>query len=409
MGIGTATSLGLAFGLIGNSFDVGNMRLAAEALTGPDPLGFYSELNQGPYRYPYPPGFFAWLLLAEFVADSTPLPFHGLVQIPMILANLGLALIVQAYLGARGRDERTRLLSAGAVVLGPVFVGISGYHVQLDALAILPAVVALVMWEGRNATVLGMLRPAGSWGTSVADQLDGDRIRRAITCGILIGIGAAIKTVPMFMLVALLPSARGWREAVLLVSGSLAVPLLLLTPFLIADPGGVETLRRYQGLPGLGGLSLVAQPALAADWLVGGVTELNAVSDFLYEHAGQIVLLVLASVYSFLIRFQREPVDSAVLVWVAFFALAPNFFFQYLIWGIPFFLMAGHVRATLILQAAILVPMVISFLAPWPSAEIAAIYVPIMLAVWAGFALALFQLVHRSTPRRRQGLIHNGP
>jgi hypothetical protein len=400
--LGTAISLALAFALVGSGFDIGSMVIAAAELTGPHPFELYSELNQGSlFRYPYPPGFFAWILPTDLIADNTPLPFHGVIQLPAILANVALALIVQAYLGARGSDQRTRLLAAGAVVLGPVLVGISGYHGQIDALAILPAVIALVAWEGRSVATLDMLRPPGSWGTALAERLDGDRIQRAFTCGLLIGIGASLKTVPLLMLVALAPSARSRRELALLAGAALAIPLLLLAPFLVADPSGVETLRHYRGLPGLWGLSLVIQPDLAIDWMVGRAPELHAVSETLYEHGGSIVLLVLAGLFAFLVRSRPSPLDSAVLLWVAFYALTPYFAFQYLVWGIPFFLMARHVRATLLLQAAVLTPMVMAYLVPWP-AWIAALYVPIMLGVWAGFVVALFRLARRATADKRK-------
>ncbi|MGH2956312.1 MAG: glycosyltransferase 87 family protein [Solirubrobacterales bacterium] len=392
----------MAFALLGAGFDIESMMLVAAELSGPRPLELYSELNQESlFRYPYPPGFLAWIGPTDLIADRTPLPFHGVIQVPAILANAGLALVVQAYLGARGSGERTRLLAAGAVVLGPVFVAISGYHGQIDALAILPAVIALVVWEGRSSTVLGILRPNGSWGSGLAIRLDGDRIQRALACGLLIGIGASIKTVPLFLLVALAPSARSWREAALLVGGALAVPLLLLTPFLIADPSGVETLRQYRGLPGLGGLSLAVQPDLAIDWIVDGHPQLNAASEFLYEHSNSIVSLVPLGVLAFVIRIRPSPLDSAVLLWLAIYAFAPNPVFQYLIWGIPFFLMAGHLRGTVLLQAVVLVPILIAYLAPMPTG-IAAVYLPIMLGVWAGFVVALFRLGRRAIDNHRE-------
>lgn len=392
---GTLLSTLLAFAFFGNGFDVDNMGRVGAELSGPAPFELYSEMNQGLfYRYPYPPGFFPWIGASTFVANHSPVPFHGLIQVPMILANAGIALVVQAYLGARGATDRTRLIATAAVVLGPVFVGISGYHGQVDALAFLPAVVALVVWESRTLAVVELLGLRGR-ATRLAARLDADLTERALATGTLIGLGAAVKTVPLFLLVALVPTARRLSAAAMLVVSAIAVPLLLLVPFLIADPDGVVTLTDYSGAPGLGGLGLALQPDLVIDWLVRRPLEFSAVSDFLRVHADRVVQLVLLAVFATVVRYRPAPRDAVVFLWVAFYAFSPNFFFQYLIWGIPFFLMAGYLRNTVLLQAAVFIPMVTAFLIPWSTGHPAALYVPLMLGVWVVFVVALVQLFDR--------------
>jgi hypothetical protein len=85
--------------------------------------------------------------------------------------------------------------------------------------------------------------------------------------------------------------------------------------------------------------------------------------------------------------------QTAILLWLALYVFAPNFFFTYLIWGIPFFLLAGRVRWALALQAYVLVPMFIAYRRPWEQEWILSIYVPAMVVLWAGFLIAfLFQL-----------------
>lgn len=401
---GTAISLALAFGLYGVAFDVDNARLAGEELRGSDPLGIYSELNQGLlFRWPYPPGFLAWVVPSIEVANGTGLPFHGLLNVPMVLAGAVLALIVQAYLGARGAGHRERLVSAAAIALGPVFIGVSGYHGQLDALAILPAAIALIVWEGRSVAVAAELGAGGSVGRAVASRLDGDTTVRVVASGLLIGTGAALKTVPIILLVALVPTARRARDAALLIAAAAAIPLLLLAPFLVADPDGVLKLGGYSGAPGLGGLGMVAQPDLAREWLLSGgldAFDLSPLSSFLFDHGERVVQAVLAGTLLFLFRFRQSPVDGAVIVWVAVYAFSPNFFFQYLIWGIPFFLMAGYLRGTVALQVAVLAPLIIAYLAPWPTGFVLAVYVPLMSVVWVGFLVALARLIQRATGNR---------
>jgi len=123
---GLAIRLVLAFSTYGVRFDIDSLALVRDQLAA-DPLHLYDALTVqlGDHispRWPYPPGFFAWVAPAGWLADQTGLPFHGLIQIPAILADLALALLVSYYLGLRRAADRTRLAAAGLIALGPSFV-----------------------------------------------------------------------------------------------------------------------------------------------------------------------------------------------------------------------------------------------------------------------------------------------
>jgi uncharacterized membrane protein len=178
-----------------------------------------------------PPGYLAWLWVAAGLAEITDLPLHGVVQLAPIAADVGIAVAVHAYLEWRGAGERPRLAGAGLVMLGPVFVAISGYHGQFDAVAVLPAVLAVIVWER------GLARS------------------RALRTGLLLGVGTVIKTVPALLAVALVPLGSGRREAVQLVATTVAVPLIVVSPFLIAGCGSGSA-----QLPGTGGVARWPQP-----------------------------------------------------------------------------------------------------------------------------------------------------
>jgi hypothetical protein len=98
-------------------------------------------------RWPYPGGFAPLALLADLAADATGLPFHGVVQLPALVADAVIAVLVAAGLRGAGASERIALAGAGLVALGPIFVLISGHHGQIDAVAIALAVAALGVWE----------------------------------------------------------------------------------------------------------------------------------------------------------------------------------------------------------------------------------------------------------------------
>ena len=141
-GVGIGVRLALAFALYGSP-DIGIFEAVARR-TIDNPLHLYAY---GDFGWAYPPGDLPWLVGAAKLDDWTGLPFQGVVQVPSILADLGIAAAVHYYLGMRGASEGQRVAGFALVMFGPVFIAISGYHGQIDAVAILPAVLALIVWE----------------------------------------------------------------------------------------------------------------------------------------------------------------------------------------------------------------------------------------------------------------------
>ena len=326
--VGTFARIVVAFATYGVQYDIDSARIVADALRTP---------GQGPYptgRWPYPPGFFPALWLADGAARATGLPFHGVVQLPAIAADAALAAVVAWFLRERGRSGTTALAGAALVALGPSFAIISGYHGQIDAVAILPAVLGAVVWVRGGA-------------------------RRALWAGLLIGTGAAIKTVPIFTVLALLPAVRDRREALTLAGAAAAVPLAALAPWLAMDlRGTLDALTANKGVPGFGGLSTLLQPELTRYWAafdfpppaVNGAV--NAVSDVQNLLVGAAVCAVAAVGF----RRRAEPLEGLVVLWLTVLAVNPNFAYQYVVWTLPFLLLAGRLRAVAAIQAALLVP-----------------------------------------------------
>lgn len=356
---GTGVRLILAFTTGGLPYDVGSFELVRHALAVA-PLHVYSLVNPpGTFRWPYPPGFLPVVSLSSGLADLLG-GFDHLIRLPAILADAALAWLVWWGCARRG-SEREGLIAAGLVALGPVFVAIAGYATQIDSVAILPAVGALLVWEREGAR------------------------HRAVAAGVLIGVAAAIKTVPLVMLLALLPSARSLREGATLVLAAAAVLVVVLAPFLLADPHGVLGIRRYTGAPGLGGLSLVLQPGLAQLWLIHPVA-LSGLESWLFVHHPSLLnagLLLCAGGY--LAVYRPPPRHAAAVLWLLVLAFGSGFFFQYLVWLLPFLLLAGRWRAAAALQLAVTPAMLLFYVTAWRSESIVPVYVGIMLAVWAAW------------------------
>jgi len=380
--LGVVAATLIALSTAGDPYDMESFRLVRAALDrGPlEPYALFAQ--QGIVRWPYPPAFFPWISASGALAGHG-LSFAFLVRVPSIAADAAVAWLVQDFLGRRGGSARIRLVAAALVALGPSFLAISGYHGQFDVLAILPGVAAVSIWEREE--------PGAS---------------RALAAGLLVGVGGALKTVPLLLLLALLPSVRSRREALTLLAAA-ALPLALaFAPFALVRKLPSAHVLTYRGLPGAGGLSLLAQPDLSFAVLGIRGTQLSALSDVLARYGGLLVGAGLLSVAAVGVRARARAsaLELTVLVWLAVYAFGVNFFFQYALWGLPFFLMAGYVREVLVLQAVLLLPTLIFYGRPWHVPAVAIAYTAIMVLVLVASlgAFALFARHLLLAPRGAQ-------
>jgi hypothetical protein len=344
-------------------------------------LHFYAHANAydpaSPFtyrNYSYPPAYLPWLWFSN--AAGSGATFWRLARIPPVLADIALSWIVQWELGKRGAGEGLRLVAAASIVAAPTFFVSSAVEGQIDGVAILPAVIAAIVWER------------------------GDPQRRATWAGLLIGAGAAVKTAPFLMVLALLPTAVSRREVVRLVGWAVALPLGLLAPFLLADPGGTLSTLRYGGFPGAGGIGLLVQPGLGRHYL--GDYDLSSALDLL-QRLGWLFTAAGAAVATLAnVRTRRAAVPAAALLWLGVYATSVNWYPQYLAWGVPFFLMAGWVWPVVAADLVLLPTIVIAYrdrLPGWlvPAGDAAVpLYVVAMDAVWLAAAASFVVVAGRA-------------
>ena len=343
----------------------------------------------GFFSWPYPPIYLAWVVIADGLSDALGLSFHGVVKLVPILADVGIALAAYAYLGWRGASDGQRLAAAALVLLGPSFIAVSAYQGQIDSVAILPAVLAVAAWE---------VRPART---------------RAVESGLLVGLGAAIKMVPGLLALPLLACARSWREGVKLAIPAIALPLATLAPLYLAGID-LERITAYGGVPGFGGPSLVVNPGLGFDRVTttGLAGELGGMSAMLADGSRWITAALLAALAAFLFRYRPAAIDGAVLLWLAVFAFSPNFFLSYMVWALPFFIMAGYLKETAILQAALLPATVVYYLAIGErvfGSALGVVYVASMILLWAFWVVATVAIAARIARRRGWDADHVQP
>lgn len=241
----------------------------------------------------------------------------------------------------------------------------SGWHGQLDAVAFLPAFAGVALWQRGGA-------------------------RRALAAGLLVGVGAAIKTVPILLLLALWPTARGLREAAAVTAWAAAVPVLLLVPFYLTEPDGTREILGYAGVPGAGGLSLVVQPGLAESWVWG--TPLDTVArsgaqDALQDASRFILGGALLATVVVLVRRRIDAFTAAIAVLLVVYAASPNVFAYYLLWIVPFLLATGRFGAALGVQLAAVIAQVLIHFGEDVHALVVP-YVALMIAVTLASAAA---------------------
>lgn len=384
LALGVLVSAGIAAATHGDPFDMESFRLVRDAL-GQGALDVYSSFaHRGIVRWPYPPAFFPWIWASGRAASIGGPSFEFMLRVPVILADAAIAWIVQDFLGRIGRSAQTRLLAAALVSLGPSFVVIAGYHGQFDAVAILPGVAAVSLWS----------RTEAPW--------------RALAAGLLIGLGGALKTVPFLLVLALLPTAQSRREVLTLLAATAAPVLVAFLPYAIAGTLPATHVLLYRGLPGVGDLSLAAQPNLSELALGIGSPGASGLTRLLVSHGSWLVIAALLVVAAVGVRTRAPAPQMAALLWLAVYAFGVNFFFQYLVWGLPFFLMAGYVRSVLVAQAVLILPTLLFYLRPWHHAILAVIYATVMIALWL-IALGGFIGLARRLEHLRRAAVRGAP
>ena len=368
--LGTGIRLWIGFTNRGVGYDIDTAYITARLLAT-HPLHPYSAL-----RYPYPGGYFPWLLAGWEIAKATGVAFWAVFKVPAILADGGIAAALAWGLGHLGATPRQRIVSAALVALGPSFVLISGYHGQIDSSAILPALLGVIVWR------------LGGKG-------------RAWQAGLLVGLGAAIKDTPVVMVLAMLPTARSWREAAVVLGCSLAVPFASVLPFLLADGHNTWlSLTGNNGIPGWGGLSLLVQPSMIRFWFdpAAGVKESGLV-HWMWSEENKIVgvAVLAAGVYAF--RRRMDVVPAAALIWLVLYASSPDWAFEYFVWGLPFFLLAGRRIEVALLQLVLALPAAeLYFYFEVPKLEW--LYAPMIDVAWASFSIAAVALIVRNRSGR---------
>ncbi len=367
--------------------DIANELRAASWLVA-TPLHFYRREGAG-LVWPDLSGYFPVVVVGRALHVALGVSFTFLMRLPVIAANMFLAWLVDSELRRMEVRSQLRLLALVTILFSPLLVFEAGWHAQIDMVSVSFAAAAFVVWE----------------------RCEGDR--RALGAGALLGIAGLIKPIPAVALIALLPHARTRRELVLLIGSAVAVVAAGIAPWAISEWHALLQRLDYQGVPGLGGLSLLIQPSLGTVWLQGHHVALSTFQFRVQAHARTISLIALGVAALWVLIRRPRPAAGAAMLFLAIYVSAANLSLQYLIWVLPFLFLAGWVRAAFVFQLVLIVPTLIVYIpglegtlggaSLWSTGVTYGVYVPIMDALWLAFGVAFLALaINTGRPLRRR-------
>jgi hypothetical protein len=357
-------------------------RLVADVLRYRKVATHVLDVSWNPYLaprlYPYPP-VWVWIeAAAEWICRQTGLSFALLVKTPVVAADVALVAVLDAW----GRERGGAARWAGWIyAVHPVSVLVTGFHGQFDALALLPAVLAL------RAHHAGRRDESALW----------------------LAAAIAVKSFPVLLLPVLLlaPSKEGGGPpagaAVRYVVLALAPAVLLLAPYAWADLGALRReLLGYGGVADFGWIGVLR----GVHWLGTGVLARSEASHWAaLVTAGKVLTLgalVLVGV-TLARRPSGDPPRTALIVFLAFNVFYGALSAQYLLWPVPLgVLLPGRLLGLHALAATVGLVGFYLFLAPGVLADgppLAAAGPPWVVgaaAVWAASVVWLVAEVRRA-------------
>jgi hypothetical protein len=300
--------------------------LASRAtLSGVNVYAHHPAYDGGPFAYF--PLFLYVELPMQWLALHTGVSFTVFGKLPIVGADLLIALLIVGELGRQRRDARVQAIAAAVFFLNPLVVYNGAFYGRFDSVAVALLLLAV--------TALRTHRPVG-W-------------RAAFTYA----LSVATKTFPIFILPRWLRHDRTTATRALIASG--VVLVTVSAPYLITSPRALATDLLYSADKLSGGLSwqvvLHGLPAAA---------QLDIAA----------VLLGIFVIGAVALGFVEDAALCAAATMVLFLVLSKQVIEQYLIWPLPFLALVAaerRSRAAWLLIAVLTVAgaLVNAYIHPW--------------------------------------------
>lgn len=293
---------------VGAGYDIESFRLVTDALLGGNEV-YTAVLG----RHPYLP--FQMFIMAAMarLSEVSGLPYVAAIKLPAVLADVALTWLIFHSLIESGRRRSTATTFALLYALNPVSVLVTAYHGQFESVTLLLMVTTWYFWRfGRRTTA----------------------------SAVALGLAILNKTWPVIMLPVIWLRLPDTRSRVLYLFLALGIPVAAVALYLVvfsADPQPM--LRRaltHRGVPGYWGpgsiLAPLGETVPLAETIFNG---LSAVRNG----------LLMVGVGLALWWTRRQGVLEALLtVILTMLVVTVGFGIQWLVWPIPFALLALEER-----------------------------------------------------------------
>lgn len=299
--LATLAKLALA-AIAGGTADIRQYLQQAQAfLAGAD---VFDPANTGNNPSFFLVGHYALVSLVALVANATGIPFGFWVKVPAIVSDLAVCLVLR-------RASPAGDLAATAYMINPVTLLLSVHHGQIHSVA-----TAIAVWAYSRAV--------GG---------------HALQSGLLLGFGASVRQHFAVLVVPLVIRLSAQRAR--LIAGLVGVLVLVNLPLLASSYAWRFTTPA--STPGIWGYSipLLHGPRVLALAGFEVAQPVAASADVLASHGAVLVWAwTLAFVAWSWRRLEADPWHAALLFLVGIYTVTPAFGVQWLVWALPFWLVA---------------------------------------------------------------------
>jgi len=263
------------------------------------------------HAFEHSPGFFWYLGMIDFFVKLTAIPFHIVFKFPAIFADLAITfLIYRSFLNLSSPPEAASN-KAALYALNPAAILITAVNGQVDSILAFFCFLAWYFWKF------------------------GSNFR--IASAVFLGIGAVIKEIPVILIPAFWGKLKRFKERRdYFIFFLLPVAIAAVIAYFTTGLGFIANLMKYQSSSGFWGVSLISR--YLANNIGSGL--FAGLPLFIRQYMRYISLAVLGFVWAACFK-KKEALSSILLVFTAFYFVAPGFAPQYLVWVIPFAVMAG--------------------------------------------------------------------
>lgn len=294
---------------VGARYDIESFRLVAEALlSGTD---VYTSAAFG--RHPYLPMQMYVIGAAWWAALTSKTPFPIWIKVIPVLADVGLTALIFIVYRRQGSVGATAVAFALLYALNPISLLTSAYHGQFDSVTLL---------------LLGL-----SWAT----WHFGRQINKS---ALLLGLSILNKTWPIVFLPIILIRLENNRNRLKYMLITLAVVIIFITAYLLIFNASLVPMLQWAllhtGVANYWGLSAMLD--VAGNWLNG----LSTIADFYFQQR-RIWLLLMGVLLLWWTR-KQSALDALLTIILGEFAITVGLGIQWLLWVVPFALLAGERR-----------------------------------------------------------------